>query len=61
MTPQVKENLTQYANGLITKPELYSELEKKQVRGEADMGRFIGYDYAKQEWIYIRFYDLRTG
>ena len=59
MTPQVKENLTQYANGLITKPELYSELEKKQVRGEVDMGSFIGYDYAEQEWLQVHFYDLK--
>ena len=60
MTPETRETLTQYANGLITKPELYSELEKQQVRGDAGMGSFIGYDYANQRWIHIHFYDLRT-
>ena len=60
MTPQTKETLSQYANGLITKPELYSELDKQQVRGSADMGSFVGYDYANQSFIHVHFYNLKV-
>ena len=58
-TPMIKEILTQYANGLLTKVELYNELETQQVRGEAAMGSFTGYDYINQEWIHVHFYDLK--
>ena len=59
MTPQAKETLTQYANGLLTKDELYTELEKQQVRGAVELGTYTGYDYRDQQWINVHMYDLR--
>ena len=60
MSAQTKELLSQYANGLLTKVELYEELEKERVRGEANMESYIGYDYRNQKWIHVHFYDLKV-
>lgn len=60
MRPQVKETLTQYANGLVTKQEMHAELEKLQVRGDAELGSYMGYDSREQAWVQVHFYDLKS-
>ena len=60
MTPQTKEILVQYANGLITKDERDAELEKLEVRGDSDLGTYVGYDYRHQQWVRVHLYDLRA-
>ena len=60
MTPETKEILTQYANGLITGDERDAELDKLEVRGDSDLGTYVGYDYRNQQWVRVHLYDLRT-
>ena len=60
MTPETKEILTQYANGLITGDERDAELDKLEVRGVSDQIAYLGYDYRNQQWVEMLFESLTT-